>query len=324
VSLRIRWKTVGDKNTAGSRLRAFIPIRVLSSRGLNCALYNSPGDADIVIFQKTYTEQDISLAKDLRSSGKKVVLDLCDNHFYNPDDIPWMTERAQRLSRMIDVCHAVIVSSTELRRYVEHPAVFFVNDAVEDVKQNPLRRWLSRLNSSQRSPGKFSLVWFGNSGSEMPRFGMADIQKVIDPLNNIDSDTPLILNVISDSQALFEKYTASAKFETRFHTWRRENFSSLLSQNDVCIIPISLNPFTACKTANRVIVSLLCGVPVVADVIPSYNEFLPFIASGDWKFNIASTLKGSKDKVSKGIEYIHQHYNDERVVNEWNAVFKNL
>jgi len=324
VNHRIRWKTVGDKNTAGSRLRAFIPIKILSSRGLDCGLYSTPDDADVIIFQKTYTEQDILLAKELRSRKKKVVFDLCDNHYYNPDNSPSLAERASRLSRMVEVCDAVIVSSTELKKYVKHPSVFLVNDAVEEVQQNAVRKFVSGIFSSQRSSGKPSIVWFGNSGSENPRFGMIDLVEIMHALNEVNSRQPILLNVISDSQPLFQKYTAGAKFETRFHVWRRDSFPYLLSQNDLCIIPITLNPFTACKTANRVIVSLLCGVPVVTDMIPSYAEFSPFIRSGNWTNDILESLKGDKGKVSNGVRYIYDRYNDERVFSEWNSVIRSV
>ena len=35
------------------------------------------------------------------------------------------------------------------------------------------------------------------------------------------------------------------------------------------------NPFTLCKTVNRLATALLLGLPVVADMIPSYEELRP-------------------------------------------------
>ena len=48
------------------------------------------------------------------------------------------------------------------------------------------------------------------------------------------------------------------------------------------VVPISPNPFTRCKSANRPALALAAGVPVVADAIPSYRELAPYLTLDDW------------------------------------------
>jgi hypothetical protein len=324
MSARVRWRVAGDENSAGSRLRAFIPVDLLKADGWNCGLYSTAGDSDIVIFQKTYGDSDIELARTLKLAGKKIALDICDNHFYNPGNTPWIEERSVRLQKMIDVCDAVIVSSEELLKYIDHPRKVVIHDAVERVEMSSAWQSLQRIFRPMNRKGKFSIAWFGITGLENPRFGMIDLADIIPALNSVNAQSGIVLNVISDSRKAFDKYTAGAEFEARFHAWERSSFPYLLSQNQLSVIPIQLNPFTACKTANRLIISLLCGVPVVADLIPSYREFEPFIRTGNWTQNVLAALNGDQDKLTSGRQYIADTYNDKRTLNEWADFIRTL
>ncbi|MEJ7708822.1 MAG: hypothetical protein WKF84_02960 [Pyrinomonadaceae bacterium] len=49
----------------------------------------------------------------------KTVFDLCDNHFYNPQNLPTLDERAIRLQRMIDLVDSVSVSTPELAKLIQ-------------------------------------------------------------------------------------------------------------------------------------------------------------------------------------------------------------
>ena len=58
---------------------------------------------------------------------------------------------------------------------------------------------------------------------------------------------------------------AKLSFATRYLEWRLDTFAQIFRRQDVCIIPVALNPFTACKTNNRLVLSLLMGLPGIAD-----------------------------------------------------------
>jgi hypothetical protein len=73
-----------------------------------------------------------------------------------------------------------------------------------------------------------------------------------------------------------------------------ESFCERFRQHDICILPINLNPYTRCKSNNRLALSLLLGVPVVADTIPSYEEFERYCLLDNWHENLRTYLKESR------------------------------
>jgi hypothetical protein len=93
------------------------------------------------------------------------------------------------------------------------------------------------------------------------------------------------------------------------------------------VIPIESNPFTICKTGNRVALSLRLGVPVVADPIPSFHEFSPFVLLGDWQHNLeryASDPELRRRHARKGRHYVEATYTKDRVVSQWAGFFEQL
>ena len=92
-------------------------------------------------------------------------------------------------------------------------------------------------------------------------------------------------------------------------------------------MPIEPNPFTLCKTANRVALSLQLGVPVVADPIPSFEEFAPFVQLGSWPESLeryATDPQLRAAHVREGRRYIAKTYTPERVVSQWSTLFEHV
>jgi hypothetical protein len=90
--------------------------------------------------------------------------------------------------------------------------------------------------------------------------------------------------------------------------------------HDITIIPIDVNPFTICKTNNRPLLSLLLGLPVVADKIPSYESLSDYMLFGNWKSNIATyatNLQLKKSHVKGGYHFAMKNYNNHAVSKQW-------
>ena len=120
----IAWKPFSaSPDKASARLRSFLPCQYLREAGWQCEIFESVNVAsyELVIFQKAYDEESVMLAQSLSDRGVKTVLDLSDNHFFNPDDVPALRERAERLHRMIKVVDAVSVSTPELGKLDRTP-----------------------------------------------------------------------------------------------------------------------------------------------------------------------------------------------------------
>src|SRR6187397_2996397 len=89
--MKIGWKSrTVDPTVASFRYRVLKPIEALQRRGHSVELFSDDRmlEYDQVIFSKSYAQHEQKLARRLREAGKTVVLDLCDNHFYNPNGLP--------------------------------------------------------------------------------------------------------------------------------------------------------------------------------------------------------------------------------------------
>ncbi len=324
----IAWKPIGDENVASSRLRAYIPCRELAKQQYPIELYNPKNKENYkaIIFQKAYTKEDITLAKELKLNGCIIILDQCDNHFYNPNADPIMEERKNRLIQMTEIADVITASTKKIADLYPDKRTFIIDDFIESPALSPLLnlwyKWI--YYSKKRKSNVTNLIWYGNAGSESPRFGIIDLGEILKSLENVNRKYPIQLTVVSNSEELYNRYIKDkVSFQVHYISWKKRSFPYILKQHDLCLIPVQKNPFTICKTNNRVVLPLLLGVPVVADPIPSYEEFAPFISFSDWEKNLMDFIENSTAqyaKVKKGQEFVKRKYSEEKIVARWKAV----
>ena len=308
---------------ASARLRCFLPVRYLRAAGWECEVFEPSAwqRYRAVVLQKAYAEEDLTLADCLRAHGIRVIFDLCDNHFYVPTDRPDLRERANRLRRMIDRADAVSVCTNELARHVGRPSTV-IDDALDEIAPGWLAPWqrTCRTILARCWRKRFQLVWFGNAGLDSPPFGLIDLARLVPVLNELDRHVPLSLTVISNSRDAFVRHLAGARFPTRYREYHTHSVQGLLQAHDVCVIPVSPNPFTLSKTINRPALALLLGVPVVADAIPSYEDLRPFILMGSWRNHLSRYAQDHdlrQHHVEAGRHYLRQRYTPQNVVEQW-------
>jgi hypothetical protein len=64
--------------------------------------------------------------------------------------------------------------------------------------------------------------------------------------------------------------------------WDNESIRSHIKASDVAIIPNSGDPIAICKSANRAVLALSLGVPVVANRTPAMEIFEGCVCFDDW------------------------------------------
>lgn len=332
------WPHIVDARVASYRIRCAQIIRFLKERGYRCGEWR-PGDPAprALILSKRYDEDSVKIALNLRSKhGTRLVLDLCDNHFYAGNSHPRWRSRAETLRRAVENMDLVIASSVTLADVIRaecgsSPSVEVIEDAVENpeflIPKTLSGIWANwQLWKFQRRINEISskkthrIVWFGNHASSYAEGGMSDLLNVRDLLESAHEKTPLTLTVISNSFQTFKKNLSGWKLPAIYVPWQGENFSNILVQHGVCVIPIQLNPFTLCKTNNRVATALLHGLTVVADAIPSYEELGPYISLNDWPAGLATALSHCEN-ISSGVErgnsYIRNNYSLDKIGAKW-------
>lgn len=315
----VRWvPTARSESVASARLRCYRPAVALAAAGWDSRISGRHGvtRADVVVFQKAYGERQLASAARLRQKGTAVVFDLCDNHFHNPDGDPALAERASRLRRMVGLADLVTVSTPTLARLVEHPNVVVVDDAVEEVPPAP------PLPQADRLP---RLVWFGNAGSLQAGYGMTDLSRILGALRAVSERCPFELVVVSNSEAAFATHVGGSGLQARYVLWSPGSASRELWAADLALLPVTANPFTVCKTGNRVVTALSHQTAVVAGRIPSYEEYAPFIRFEHWAENVEAYLADPTQRaadVAAAQRYIAGRFGPGLLTDQWDGALR--
>lgn len=316
--MKIGWKSrTVDPTVASFRYRVLKPIEALQRRGHSVELFSDERilDYDQVIFSKSYAQSEQKLAQRLREAGKAVVLDLCDNHFYNPNALASYEIARRDLIEMLGLADSVICSTPALARVVMREAgMAKLPKVVGDIFEEPIEA------VPVAKPSIPSLLWFGFHGSPNAPAGLADILNVADELARAYAHTPFELVVVTNNRAKFDALIAPLNFATRYVEWTPDSFAEELAGAQAVILPLSDNPFVACKTHNRLSLALAAGVPVVADIIESYREFAPFCYLGNWRDGLAAVLQESAEarrRAAPARAYLETYWSVEAVAPQW-------
>lgn len=328
----IGWKPKSrDEKVASVRYRCLIPIRELQNADFSVELFDPSRESvySSIVFSKCYEPGDQSLAEKLRARGGGVVLDLCDNHFYNPYGLPAYETARKNLLRMMSLSDLVTCSTPELAatvategRLAALPEV--VGDPVEfaDDHSRPTGWWSRAVLGLRPAPVR-RLLWFGIHASPNAPCGMEDIRRVEDKLASVAGEFPFELVVCSNSAETYQAQIAPMAIRSSYVDYNRDTFPGLLREMNGVILPVNKNPFTWAKSHNRLTTSLFAGIPVIADAVPSYTEFSSFCYLDDWAGGLRQVLGNSDEARSKaeaGREYIRRHWMPWHVARRWHEV----
>lgn len=336
-------------------------MKKLRQRGINVELFNedAPNTYDIVVirgmvcYQYVKDEKESELLEkvgQLRDQGTLLVLEDCDNHFYNPKNLSDWGAVARCLKAIGSITNTIVVPTAPLALVMKEAfentkPVVIIGDAVEEkmdayndtlmAKLFSVRRYLERMRllklrltiGLEKIRGTTHLVWFGNHGSQYAEGGMLDLLNIKSVLENQHKQHPLSLTVISNSKNKYDENIASWRIPTRYVNWDRLSFTAVLKAHSVALIPIAKNPFTVCKSNNRVVLSLYSGLAVVADSIPSYEEFNDVCFLDNWHEGLTRYLtdkqKRERDVLNARL-LIEQNWNIDAIAGQWEALFLKL
>jgi len=342
--LEIAWvPSSSNLRAASARLRCYNIVAALAGTGCDIRVVDVD-DArphHVVVLSKRYDPAALEFARRTTRSGGTAILDLCDNHFHVHNEQADADRRRQHLVRMLEAVQHLVVSTATLRDVVRAETgyrgpISIIGDPVEDVslanvrlgardvfgfmRMEPFRQRVLRT----RRRGEARLVWFGAHGVSYADGGMLDLLQVRDLLVRLRSNYDLSLTVISNGWSKYVRHIRGFGVPTRYFEWHPRSFSTLVAAHDVCIVPIRSNPFTVCKSNNRVATALWYGVPVVASSIPSYDELRPFIVLDDWERGLRQYLDQppiAAEHVRAGREYLRSHYSLNAIARQWADLF---
>lgn len=332
------WPHTDNPNIASFRLRCLCVMEELRDRGLQVALYRNRGDIpEKLVLSKRYDAESINSALLLKKKyGTKIYLDLCDNHFFYKTPAPSVIKRADQLRQAIEVVDTVVTASGYLAEVVRAEAptarVSVIGDLVEPPKRHSIVEALKHpfsfaqlqaLHTSLNRLGKHKntrLVWFGNHGSGYVDGGMSDLETIRPYLENLHRERPISLTIISNSRPKYQSLTKEWKIPTFYLPWNKAFFSEALNIHGVSVIPIQQNPFTMAKTCNRVTTSLVHGLNVIADPIPSYVSYENDICLGEWERGLYQFTAASLAPSTLNLDSFKEK--NIEVIDSWLEIFR--
>tara|TARA_R110002073_G_C9491251_1_gene580840 strand:- start:2447 stop:3451 length:1005 start_codon:yes stop_codon:yes gene_type:complete len=329
--MRIGWKPKSsDESVASVRFRCLSPLREMQRTGFPVELFDPSAarEYDLVVFSKLYSAKDRALAAELSAAGVSTALDLSDNHIYNPRQLAQYHQAADELREMTKVIDQLICCSQPLAQMMrdaldlKRPPMV-VGDAVEALT----------LPADARDPfelgpdGVFRLVWFGSHGSPNAEAGMSDLLRLRPHFARAAKRRRCELVVLSNNETLYQELAPQLPIASRYRDWQPESFMEELGRANLVVVPITPNPFTKCKTNNRLATTLWYGIPVVSDRIPAYDPLSEFAVLSDWERGFDLALSFSREmalRTTAGMAFVRAHYNTQAIAAEWRRAFKRI
>jgi hypothetical protein len=168
-----------------------------------------------------------------------------------------------------------------------------------------------------------TVVWFGNAGSPYGDFGIPNLRIAREGLERASKLVPLKLLVVSNDKLRFEGVTRDFQIPCEFRTWSRSTAMQDIRQADVCIVPNSKDRFSLAKSANRIVLALNLGVPVVATHVPSAEPLRPFVIFDDFYGGVVTYLSDRQRAtadVTAAQPVLEGYYSAARMAQRWTDV----
>lgn len=151
------------------------------------------------------------------------------------------------------------------------------------VRKRSIRQKLSIIASavglSRRSPK--TVLWFGNAGELHGDYGISTILRFAQALEAASEIVDMELLVVSNNVDKYCEYIAPLPFPSRYAEWSPISVFEQIAAADVVILPNSNDPFSFTKSANRVVLSLSCGTPVITEDFDSLDSLRDCVVVDD-------------------------------------------
>jgi hypothetical protein len=170
------------------------------------------------------------------------------------------------------------------------------------------------------APGVKTVLWFGNHGAKYGNFGMLNILAVAPALKTLAQAQPLRLMVVSNSREKYDEQIAPLPFDTDYLPWHPRKIYDYIGASDVVIVPNSQSVYSICKSANRAVLALSQGVPVVASSTPALAPFAGCVWLDDWEGGLRAYLSQpavARSHVLQAQAVIAECYSGEAIAQSW-------
>lgn len=252
-----------------------------------------------------------------------------------PDQIETRTtvEQAARFSQLA-------VSKTGLRKRLQWLSTPRVGAILKLVTRDPLQalsvacRKLSKagqrlkvsprsspaIRSESRAKSCKRVLWFGRYGAAYSDFGMLSLLRAASALEKVAHDVDFELLVISNNRQMFDNWISPLSLPTRYIEWAPNAVFDALAETTVCLFPSGKDSFSSTKSANRAVLALSHGVPVISSRMVSLEPLAESIAFDAWEDALRRFL-GSDGECRRAVEkarpVIATVYSPQAIAGRW-------
>lgn len=327
-----------DPRLASIRYRLLQPLAALQDAGVPIERWRADhgGGYEATIFCKSHSAEAVTIARAARASGRRVIVDLCDNLFAAHRVGHASAGRVERLTEMLRLADRLTFSTATLAEQIaqEVPGlaapIEVIPDTLDVDPPAPVglslaeRGTLAMLRRfHRRHAGALHCVWFGKSLGRAS--GYAHLGAAAAHLERFAERHPVTLTIVSNAWLRFRRARRDWSIPTHYCPWTLATAQPVLAMHRVAVIPVEGNDYTAGKTMNRPATALLAGLGVVADAIPSYEELRPFITLGDWQGGLERYRAWSAEteaQIAAGRRHLARRYGPEAVARRWRAILE--
>lgn len=281
------------KHLPSYRYRVGLPISHMSP-GVHIVkiVDDYDGEADAVVLTKyKRPAKEQAIAADAAASGKRVVFDVCDNHF--------RTEAQNGIVR--DHHFAMCDIATEITCPTQKMAEVIKDSTCRDATVIPDPWEMPEMEPTEFS-GVPRVMWYGFD-TTINRYALLGA-KIKYPLECISQ---------VDERGTFDNVT--------FIPYSRDEMLAGFKRNDIVAIPSLDDSRCHTKSHNRLLEGLRGGMIVCAAPLPSYLEFSDYVYL-DWDINraieaVLDDPDAAIEKTRAGQEYIRERYSPKTIARQW-------
>lgn len=245
-------------------IRSYQLVPYLSQKyDINCNLPDQ--QPDVAIFLRRLTAADILLAKQLKSKGTKIILDVVVNYFEARDGGSGgyrqsSQQQVEIFFQFIELADQIWTVSPflQVKAAQYHKNSHFVSDSVDINHFRPPTKFVQNRLSAES-------VILGWAGVSPKAKSLEEIAPIIKPF--IDNGQIKVVIITRKRPKL--------SFPFDFYPWRYKTFPSKIAQCDLCIAPrVVDNDYTRGHSIFKIGAFMALGVPALAGPVPSYDLLL--------------------------------------------------
>lgn len=164
------------------------------------------------------------------------------------------------------------------------------------------------------------LIWFGNAGSDSFQSGVQTLTLIASDLIRLAQTVDFELIVMSSRSDDYKTLIEPLPFRSRFEVWNQEACFEAVKASDAFLMPQIEDEFSECKSANRALLALSCGTPVIASRLKSLEPLEDCIVTDDWETGFRRYLfdeAATKADLEKARLVIEEQFSAEATGQKW-------